>query len=400
MGSSRDKSGLVALLCADVVSALGNWVSVIVLPWLVLVSTGSPAKMGLVAAAGQVPYLLSSLLAPPLADRIGLRRTSVAADLGSALAMAAIAAMPGIGYLPLLGLVGFAGALRGVGDRAKHVLLKPMAEAAGVPVIRVTALYETLTRTTQMVGAPLGGLLIFWLGTRPAVLVDAVSFAACAALVGLLVRPPRAVAEPAPERYLVALRAGARFLLADQVLVAMMLCIFLVNVLTQSGTTVFIPLWVAEVLHSPAALGVVLGAFATGGVLGSLTFTVLAPRMPRYLTFAVGITVAGAPRLFALSSHSLALVLVVTFVSGLGISAVNPIFGAMLYERVPAALQTRVFGLAGAVCSAGLPIGATLAGAVVTGLGLSTTVLLGGVLYLAVSLLPLRRIRVDQMAVK
>ena len=65
-------AGLVALLTADLISALGNWVSVIVLPWLVLQNTGSPAKMGLVAAAELVPYLLSSVFGPPVADRVGL----------------------------------------------------------------------------------------------------------------------------------------------------------------------------------------------------------------------------------------------------------------------------------------------------------------------------------------
>jgi predicted MFS family arabinose efflux permease len=221
--------------------------------------------------------------------------------------------------------------------------------------------------------------------------VDAASFAVCATLVATLVRPA-AAPNPPEKRYLTALRDGARFLLGDHLLVVMMFMIFMVNVLTQSGTTVFIPLWISEVLRSPAALGVVLGAFAAGGVLGSVVFTVVAPRMPPYLTFAVGITVAGAPRLFVLGSDSLALVLAVTFASGLGISAVNPIFGALLYERVPQELQTRVFGIAGAVCAAGLPIGATAAGGVVAGLGLHTAVLLGGVVYLAASVLPLRRL--------
>lgn len=409
--STRRPAGLVALLAADTVSALGNWVSVVVLPWLVLVNTGSPAKMGLVAVAELVPYLLSSVLAAPLADRFGLRRTSIGTDLGSALAMAAIAALPAIGYLPLLVLVGVTGALRGVGDRTKHVLLAPAARAAGMEIIRVTALYETLTRSAQVVGAPLGGLLIVWLGVHPAIWVDAASFAACAVLVGLFIRPETSrtgettetsktgetseTSEPGErpavrEPYLVALRGGAAFLMRDRVLLAMTAMIFLVNMLGQASTAVLIPLWVADVLRSPAALGLVLSAFATGAVLGGVAFTMLAPRLPRLLTFAVGLTIGGAPRLFALGTGSLALVLTVAFVAGVSMSAVNPILGAMLYERVPATLQTRVFGLYSAACLAGLPAGAVLAGWAVGGAGLRTTVLLGGVLYLVVSLVPLR----------
>ncbi|HET9142234.1 MFS transporter, partial [Actinophytocola sp.] len=151
-------------MAADVISALGNWITAIVLPWLVLETTGSAVKLGLVAGAELLPYLASGVFAAPLADRFGLRRTSIVTDLGSALAIAVIAAVPGIGYVALLALAAVVGGLRGVGDRAKHVLLAPMARQAGTPVVRMTSLYETLTRGTQMLGAPIGGLLIYWLG--------------------------------------------------------------------------------------------------------------------------------------------------------------------------------------------------------------------------------------------
>jgi MFS family permease len=392
----------VALLTADLVSALGNWVSVIVLPWLVLQNTGSPVKMGLVAAAELVPYLLSSVFGPPVADRVGLRRASILTDVGSALAMASIAVVPRIGYLPLLVLAGVAGGLRGVGDRTKHVLLAPVATTAGVPMIRVTSLYETLTRGMQLIGAPLGGLLIVWLGTQQAIWVDATSFLACAALVGFLVFPDAEGAEPvAREPYLVALRGGVVQLWRDRLLFAMILSVFTINVLSQAATSVLVPLWVADVLHSAAGLGLVLSSYAAGAVLGSLAFTAMGPKLPQFLMLAVGLTIGGAPRLFVLGGSGLVVVLVVTFVSGVGVGVVNPIFGAMLYARVPADLQTRVFGLVGAACYAGLPIGAALAGWAVTALDLRTSVIVGGLLYIAVSVLPIRQLlragRAEQM---
>jgi MFS family permease len=384
------RAGLVALMAADLVSALGNWVSVIVLPWLVLESTGSPVKMGSVAAAELVPFLASSVLATPLADRFGVWRTSIATDLGSALAMAAIAAAPRIGYLPLLILVGVAGALRGVGDRTKHVLLAPMAKTAGARMIRVTALYETFMRGTQLIGAPLGGLLIFWFGTQHAIWVDAASFTACAILVGVFVHPDAEPAPRQPEPYLVALRGGARHVWRDRPLFAMIALLFLLNMVTQAGTTVFVPLWISAELHTPAALGVVLAAFALGAVLGGLAFTLLVTRLAPVPTFAAGILISALPRLLVLGGHNLTLVLVVTFVSGLGMSALNPIFGALLYERVPAELQTRVFGLVGAACYAGLPLGAALAGASVAAYGLHTTILLGAAFILVACVPPIR----------
>jgi MFS family permease len=381
-------------MAADVTSTLGNWVTAIVLPWLVLTDTGSPVKMGLVAVAELVPYLASGVLAAPLADRFGLRRTSIVTDLGSALGIAGIAAVAGIGYLPLLAIAAAVGALRGVGDRTKHVLLAPMARQAGMPVIRMTSLYETLTRTTQMIGAPVGGLLIYWLGTHPALWVDAASFLVCAGLVGAWVRPDEPATPPdgtpAREPYLVALRGGFAAMWRDRVLFTMTVMVFVLNMVSQAATTVFVPLWVAEVLGSPAALGLVLAAFAGGAVLGGVVFTVLAPKVAPYLTFSIGVLVGGAPRLFAFRSDSVAVLLTLTFVGGLAVSAVNPIFGALLYERVPAGLQTRVFGLVTAGTYGGLPLGAALAGAAVAGVGLRTAALLGGLFVIVASLLALR----------
>ncbi len=137
---------LVALVGANLLSNLGSRISIIAIPWLVLETTGSPAKMGLVAAAETLPYLLSSGLGPPLADRIGLRRTSILADLGSAALMVAVALTPWLGFGALLILVALVGALRGIGDRVKQAMFRPAAEAAGVRLIRLTSIYDGLSR--------------------------------------------------------------------------------------------------------------------------------------------------------------------------------------------------------------------------------------------------------------
>jgi MFS family permease len=85
--------------------------------------------------------------------------------------------------------------------------------------------------------------------------------------------------------------------------------------------------------------------------------------------------------------------LAVTFACGFAVAAVNPILGTMLYQRVPAEYQTRVFGLVGAAAYAGFPAGGLLGGWAVTGLGLNPAILLGAGIYLAATLIPLLRYR-------
>ena len=387
------RGGFAALLTADIVSALGSRISLVAIPWLVLVTTGSPADMGLVSAAEMIPYMLSSMLLPPVADRIGLRTASVGCDALSALAVGCIAAFPTTGLGWLIVLVAVAGGLRGVGDRVKHALLRPAAQDAGYSMIRVTSSYEALTRLATLLGAPLGGLLIYWFGARGAVWVDAATFGFCALVLATLVpgRPAEpGTPPPTREPYLVALRGGFEYLRGDHTLFAMLAVIFALNIFSNAGTVLFVPVWVSEVLHSPEALGTVLGVFAGGALLGSLVFTMAAERLPRYQVFLLGGLLSGAPRLLVLAvSDSLPVVLAVTFVSGVGIASVNPILGAAIYERVPDALQTRVIGLCSTITFAGIPLGSLLAGWSVSSFGLRQAVWGAAVLCLLATVAPL-----------
>ncbi|HEU5469126.1 MAG TPA: MFS transporter [Actinophytocola sp.] len=396
------RAGLVALITASATSALGSRVSMVAIPWLVLTTTGDPTQMGLVIAAQMIPYLLSGVFGTPVAERLGIRLSAITADVVSCVTTAVIAAAADAGLPVILAMVAISGAVRGAGDRTKNVMLRPMAEAAGMKMSRMTAVHDGLGNGATLVGAPLGGLLVFWLGAQGAIWVDAASYAVCVLIMLTLVRPPAHLMparKPRPEPYLTALRAGAVHLSRDRLLFGMLAMTFFANAVNQAHTALFVPLWVSEVLHSPAALGTVLGAFAAGAVTGNLVFIGLAPKLPAFLTFTICLAISGAPRLIVLGvSDSLGLVLSVTFLCGFAVAAVNPILGVLLYERVPVDMQTRVFGLVATVSFSGYPVGGLLGGWAVTGFGLTAALLLGAGVYLVATLVPLLRHRTAKPA--
>jgi MFS family permease len=395
---TASRVGLVALLAAHIVSMLGSVVTTVAVPWLVLVSTGSPAKMGLISAATVFPSLLAGVFGTPLADRFGIRRTQIVAEGSAALAMVAVAATPEIGFLPLAGLVAVKGALNGVGGRAQHVLLRPVSDAAGMQIIRTTAIYDGVGNLAMVTGAPLGGLLIFWLGPQGAIWFDAASFALSALLVALLVHPPAGSMPDrkaaANEPYLTALRSGFSHLWRDRLLVGMLVMTSVINLFTVANYAVFVPLWVDEHFGAAPAVGLILSAFAGGAIAGNIAFTVFGPRLPQYLTFTISLVLCVAPRQLTLGlTDSLVVVLVVSVLCGVTQAAIRPILGAMLYARVPVELQNRVFGMVSAVTGSSLAFGGTLAGLAVAGFGLQPAILLSGSLCLLVTLIPLLRYR-------
>src|SRR5581483_911140 len=85
------RNSLAGLLAAEAISAIGTRMTMLAIPWLVLVNTGDPVKVGLVSAVEMLPYVLSGVLAAPLQDRLGARRTALISDVGSIGALAAIA---------------------------------------------------------------------------------------------------------------------------------------------------------------------------------------------------------------------------------------------------------------------------------------------------------------------
>lgn len=108
-----------------------------------------------------------------------------------------------------------------------------------------------------------------------------------------------------------------------------------------------------------------------------------------YAFFTVGFLIAGAPRfLMLVTVDRLWAVYLVSFLSGLAIAAVNPILGAVVYERVPQRLRARVLGPAHAIFWAGIPLGSLLGGQAVERTSLSVTCLLFGGAYLLVTLIP------------
>ena len=382
--------GIYGLLAAQAISQTGSRMTMLALPWFVLVTTHSAGMTGVVAFAEMAPYVLACALGGPLLDRVGVRRASILCDAGSFVAFAAI---PMLGQsAALIAVVALAGVLRGLGDTGKRVLFPRTVKAAGMDLTRGAALGDGVHRLATLLGAPLGGVLIAALDAQSVILIDAATFAAGAVLVAVLVpgTGPSAGGQPqAHEPYLSALKAGVAFLRRERLAAALLLFFFATNLFDAAYGSVLIPAW-AQQLGSSVVLGMVSGSFALGAVLGNIAFTALAPRLPRYAVFVAGFLVGGAPRYIAVAlTDQLWIIYAISFAAGLGIAAINPISSAIFYERVPEQMMARVQGIGTALGWAGIPLGALLGGLSAQGMGVSPALVLFGVLYLIVTVQPL-----------
>jgi MFS family permease len=384
---------LFGWLAAELLSLCGTRLSMVALPWFVLVTTGSATQTGLVAFAEMGPYIAAKALAGPHIDRLGARRVCVVADFASTVVVGVIPLLHTtdvLRYDLLLGLVALAGLLRGPGDGAKAALVPDIVDAAGVATERVTGLHSAVGRFAGLGGAALAGLIVVAVGPANALIVDAVSFA----LSGLLIAataPRRIHREAADDEgsYVEQLRTGWDFLRRDPVLVAIVVMVALTNLIDQANAVVLMPYWVHHNGYGVGILALLFASFSAASTVGAVLAAWLGERLPRFITYVVAFTIAGAPRYIVMAVDApLTVILAVGMAGGLAAGFINPILGAVIYERIPRHLMGRVTALNTSLCWALIPFGGIVGGLAIAAVGISPALLLLGLAYFAVTMLP------------
>nr|WP_079110013.1 MFS transporter [Streptomyces roseifaciens] len=394
--AGRSVRPLAGVLAATAVSLTGTRVSAVALPWFVLVTTGSAAQTGLVAFCEMTPYVVVKMLTGPLVDRVGPRVVSWATDSLSAAAAALIPLLHALDLLPfwlLLGLVAVIGAVRGPGDLAKAIMVPEAAERSRVSLERATGLSGVTERLASTVGPAAGGVLVALLGPMAGLVVNAVCFALGSLVIALALPRGMGLAVPSgdaptdggtgePAGYWRRFGEGFAFLRGEPLLLTIIVTAGITNLLDVGFTAVLVPVWAESSGGGPAAIGLTSSAAGVAAVCGSLVAAALAPRLRRRPVFFAGFLLAGAPRFVVLACGApLWVVLVVFAVSGFGGGFLNPILGAVSFERVPRALLGRVRALGDSLAWAGIPLGGLLAGLAVTSAGLTPVLLVGGAMY-------------------
>ncbi len=386
---------IMALATAETISLTGTRLSMVAIPWLVLTMTGDPVLTGLAGFAEMLPYVLAKALGGPLVDRLGARRIAIAADLASMAAIALIPLLHLAGLLSIatiLPLVALLGIARGPADGAKYSMVPAIAAIGAVPLERVTGIMGVIERLASTVGAAVAGALVALLGPALALSLTAAAFGISALTIAVALPPlkqPASAASAANAGYLAELGEGWRWFRRDAVLVGLVLMIASTNFLDAAYSSVLLPVW-SKAHGSAALLGLLFATFSGASIAGSALATALAGRLPRLLVYIVAFLLTGAPRYLAFAVDSpLAALVVVLLVGGFASGFLNPILGAVTFERIPAALTGRVSALVNALCWTLMPLGGLAGGALIALIGLPATFACFGLAYLAVTLLPL-----------
>ncbi|MCU0306505.1 MAG: MFS transporter [Thermoleophilia bacterium] len=377
------------LWAASTVSNLGDGITLVAIPLLAASLTRDPFLVAVVAAAGQLPWLLFSLHAGAFVDRVDRRRLMVAVDLARAGVVAALAAtvLTGVASLPLLAAVAF---LQGSGEVLYANAVQPLIPAltGGRDLERANArLYAGEILTNRFLGGPVGGLLFAAAAALPFA-VDAATFLASAALLAGIAgtyRPERAAGPPTTLR--AEIGEGLRWLWRHSLLRFLALVLGVFNLAGAAAAAVYVLFALEELGLGEAEVGFLLIA----GAVGALAGTALAARLSRRL--GPGRAMLGAGLLGGVAMTGLAVTsspwvaALLGALEGVFVIVWNVITISLRQEIIPDRLLGRVSSSYRLVGVGAAPVGALLGGAVASALGLRATFLVFGALTLLVSLL-------------
>jgi MFS family permease len=367
----RNRS-LLGLITAELVSLTGSSMTFVALPWFVLVTTGSTAKMGWVLAAEMLPIAIFGIPAGSLIARLGAKRTMLVSDAARGPLLLVLPILHHTGHLSFGALLGIAfaiGVFAAPYFASSRIVVPEVAGEDERAVTEVNAILGGANQLTQLAGPVLAGVLIAATSAPTVLVIDAFTYVFSFLTIALVVRAGKRVEPTAASRGLL---AGLRFLMRDPLLGPVMVAACVINFAAQ-GIIVGIQ-GIAYFRYDGNAhvLGYLFGSFGIGALIGALAAQQLARRADLMKLAAIAIVAMPLPLFLLAVSMPWGAALVVVAAFAFFAPLVNaPIFG-MLTVRTPEALRPKVMTAVMTVATMAGPFGFIVAGIALRYISLST----------------------------
>jgi MFS family permease len=378
-----------ALWVGQSVSQLGSQVSLVVLPLIAAVTLGASAfQVGLLAALETLPYLLVSLPAGMLADRVERRRLLITADVGRALVLLAIpgAYLAGVLSMPLLLAVALLnGTLSVVFDVAYQSYLPHLVPED--ELVDANQRLEMSNAGAQVAGPPAAGLIMAGIGAPVAVLLDAGSYLVSALAVLRSPRFRRPMARPIePAGMAERMLSGMRHVRGDAVMRDLAISTATFNLASSSIFAVLVVFATRDVGIDPAGFGLLMGLGNVGFLVGAAAVGRVTARIGSGQALFLGSWLGAlAMILLPMASGPLAAgaLLLARFTGAMAASIFNVNAYAVRQARVPDAILGRVNATFRLLDWGTVPIGALMGGTIGSLAGVRWALLLAAILGLA-----------------
>lgn len=347
--------------------------------WLVYRLTGSPMLLGLVAFLGQGPGFWVAPFAGMMADRYVRRKLMLLTQtlcMIQALALGWLTLSGHITAWQLLYLSAFLGIITGIDTPVRQAFVKDMLERTD-DLGNAISLNSSVFNGARLIGPAIAGLTVASIGEGWCFLLNGLSYiAVLAALLSMRLssQPPKPKVG-----YLHSLREGFSYAWRSSPIRAILLLVGLIS-LVGLPYSVLIPVYAHKILKGgPETAGYLMGAAGAGAFTGALYLASRTgtPGLTRIIPLAAGLFGLG---LIGFSfSQVLPLSLALMFLVGLGMMLQLASSNILLQTLSDEDKRGRVMSIYSMSFLGISPLGSLILGQMATRVGLSWTLLAGGI---------------------
>jgi MFS family permease len=344
----------------QLVSQVGNWLSLVAQTLLVLQLTGSGVALGLLAAAQFGPLLVVGAWAGLVADRTDKRKLLLVVQSVAMLQSFALGALASTDAPPLWALYAIAavgGITTAFDNPARRAFVVEMVPEEDVP--NAVSLNSALMTSARVVGPALGGLLIATVGFGWAFVVDGFSYVAVLAALAMI-RPAELRPAVPAARGRGQVREGLRYVRRTPQLFVPLVMMTVIGTLAFNFQVVF-PLFVTRDLGgSDATFTLLLSVVSIGSLVGALATA--RRRHVDVRSVALAAVAFGVPLALLAVSPNLPASYLVGALVGAGSIAFMTSSTAIVQVESDPSMRGRVLALQGMVFLGSTPIGGPILG--------------------------------------
>ncbi|MEU5911651.1 MFS transporter [Micromonospora sp. NPDC047527] len=381
-GRAPARRALAAVYAAGGGSAFGVQMTMLAMPWLVLESTNSAPRAGLVFAVSVLPMALLGFAGGEVIQRFGARQTMVVADFAQAAAIAAVpvlAAMDRLSFPLLLTIVAVIGVLGVPYFAAQRDLTTELAGPHPKALMRANSVLEGGFNVAALAGPAVAGVLIATLGAEKVLWFNAATYALSGLLLWWFVpRTWRTQPPPPPQQEQPAhtgILAGVRALRGDDFLRRVMVSTvsfgFLMRVLMLA-----LPLLAFDRFGGDAKVGgLLLSGFGAGAIAGAAVSYLIGSRLSPALVFGLAAFQLVLPWWVLLFDVPVPVLVAALAVSGAALPLSNAPFFSILATRFAADIRVKVIQAVMTISNIAGPLGFLAGGMAIGRFGVTTTLL-------------------------
>jgi len=367
----------------QLISLIGTWMQNIAQSWLVYRLTGSSFLLGSIGFASQIPIFLLAFVGGTVADRFNRHRVIIGAQAASmilALALALLTLTDTVQIWHIFVLSALLGVVNAFDMTARQAFVVQLVNKDDL--MNAIALNSTAFNGARVMGPAVAGLLIAAIGEGWCFFANGISYVAVlAGLMLMKLEPQKTIARSTSA--LSNVLEGLDFVCRTRPIRAVLLLVGLVSLFGMSYS-VLMPIFADRILQGgPRGLGILMGSTGLGALTGSFFLA------SRSGTRGLGKMIASACTgfasgllLFSVSRHFWLSALFLVPV-GFSLMVLMACANTLIQLMVPDSLRGRVMATHVWVFMGMGPFGSLLAGSIAAHLGVSATILMGGLFCLA-----------------